>query len=289
MKFPLLFKVLFLNFLVPSCTFQNNPKAYRILIVDARFCQSNFYSRHYQLRTFFPLKNKGQAWPCPNPKDLKQASLLWSRPLHGHQILTEVTKGLDPSLPFEFYLINVFTQEGRQSPELWKKAVEFANEKSIDLVITATGYFKDQSLEKEIFLVPLLAASGNALGPLAHRPQLFPQSFPSPQKYLVGAFFPQWPDPQKKDSRQEGYEDLSTMNRRHINLFMPGHTKGSLLSGSSLAVALAANFFLKNCAPLKTLRNCIKEKSSPLNLRENKPGGKVRISLQKTFLTNNYK
>ena len=220
---------------------------YRVAIIDSYFCPQKFYAGH-NLRTQYPLGKRS--------KDCSMSS----KAFHGHRLLMEVTRNLRNPSRFEFYLINVFEADGKQNPKTWKQAVEFVNKNAMDLVITASGYFADTSLQDLVLKPPLLAAAGNAVGPLAHRPQLFPQSSASPQKYLVGAFIP-IPGP----TPLQAWPDSLNMHPQQINLFMPGQKKRPGPSGSSLAVALAARFYLNSCAP-KSIEICLRERGVILGL-----------------------
>ena len=253
--------------------------SYRVAIIDSHFCGQKFYSQRHHLRTHFPLEKKGGETCAPLPQ-----KTLASRAFHGHQLLLEVTRELPSSKGFEFYLLNVFDKKGEQDPGRWKRAVTFANANAVDLVVTASGYFKGNQLQKEIFQGPLLAAAGNAVGPLAHRPRLFPQSSPSPQKYLVGSFHLPTPRAPGKKPQIQGYSDPLNMNRPQIRIFMPGKLPGRILSGSSLAVALAANFFLRHCAPQLSVEKCLEEKSVFLLLE----GGEAKNALQHPTFPNKY-
>ena len=265
----LLFSLLF--FITTPCRPEKSPvlRAYRVAIIDSYFCSRKFYAKD-SLQTRFPLKQAEKGPPCHDKGPL-------SRAFHGHQVFREITKDLNSPEKFIFYLMNVFQRDGGQSPETWKSAIEFVNTHAIDLVITASGYFRDSSIKQEVLKPPLLAAAGNALGPLSHRPPLFPQTSASPRKYLVGSFLvsPKGGGGGLKD--REIYQDPLNMNQNQISFFMTGQIPKHPLSGTSLAVALGAHFFLKHCAP-KSVEDCLKTHSIPFSFK-----GKENMGPQKTF------
>ena len=240
---------------------QSDSPVYRIAIIDAYFCSREFYTQ-YHLQTQFPLGQTVKSLHCRNTPKLPVA-------FHGHRVLMEIAKNLKSPQKFMFYLINVFTANGVQNLQTWKQAIQFVNKNTIDLVVSASGYFQDNSLDREILRPPLLAAAGNATGRLAHRPRLFPQTSGSPRKYLVGSFLPST----RTSKHQEAYYDPLNMNQNQISFFMAGRIVGRELSGSSLAVALAANFFLNHCVP-NSIRDCLEKQGIPLQFQGKTPPGR---------------
>ena len=223
------------------------PQPYRVAVIDSYFCPQKFYARH-NLRTQFPLGKRSKDCIAQN------------KAFHGHRLMMELTRNLPNPSRFEFFLINVFETNGKQNPKTWRRAVEFVNKNAMDLVITASGYFADRSLQDLVLKPPLLAAAGNAVGALAHRPQLFPQSSASPQKHLVGAFISL-----SNSKPLQVFRDPLNMHSEQISFFMPGKRTGAALSGSSLAVALAARFFLSFCAP-QSIESCLRQRGISLEL-----------------------
>ena len=234
---------------------------YRVALIDSFFCSKSYYQT-YNLQVAFPLEKSDQKVNCHDSLSLSPA-------YHGHQVMMEIGNRLISKKNFLFFLINVFNPDGSQNDKKWKEAIKFINHNHIHLVITASGYFRDEKLNGEKFKQTLLAAAGNAVGPLAHRPQLFPQSSKSPHKYLAGSFYLIKKPLYSKHGNLKFLKDPLNMNQNLISFFMPGSLPQSKLSGTSLAVALGASFFLNHCAH-DSFEICLKEKSLSFSFEDEK-------------------
>ncbi len=228
----------------------------KILIIDSFFCSKDWYQKHYpQIEISFIGDEKEHALFCDPPRNRLA--------LHGHYLLLEILEALK-NQNHHFYLANVFTSKGVQNVNKWETAHKFSEKFKPDLLISATGYFKDQKISHLNFSPLSILAAGNLSNGLKLETKIYPQSNNLSNYYIVGSYLTPDKENGKMTSanRHQVFYDTRNLSVDIIDFFMNTGNSKNNIRGSSLATAKAAAFIMNHCSP--PTPSCIEKNKSPI-------------------------
>ncbi len=172
------------------------------------------------------------------------------RLFHGHWVLENILKNIEPNLKIRFTPLVVFDQKGNQKLDYWKRAFEHIKNQKVDMIISAAGFpLIDENLKKEatqieIPQIPLFLAIGRKSPFLRKEVALFPHIHSTWQTLTFGSYHKAF---DKKDQAKYDLNQFSKPKPKYLFPFEDLSSAYPKLKGSSLSVALGLNFTLKNC------------------------------------------
>jgi hypothetical protein len=244
------FKKAFLRkafFFVLASLFVNQTYALKVAIFDTGFCPH--------------LLDKDKRVEIAQVRDVTQSvtykctkEKLKNRQFHGQWVLSELLKTkwkTSEGEKVQIFPFIIFNNEGFQKIRYWRRAIEEAHKKGVDLIIAAAGFPVEVSKEKEaaakIFLreTPFLLAAGRHSPGISRNTILFPHDFLKEEDRLIfGTYF------KGVDSQGPHFKDLELLEPKKINYFLPFNYKPrefAELKGTSLAVALGGRYLFETC------------------------------------------
>jgi hypothetical protein len=179
--------------------------------------------------------------------------------LHGQLVVAEFLKHSPKEI--ELYPIVIFNKHGKQKLSFWVNAIKYAQKMKLDVLLIAAGFPGHKKVTFPSFSILSFVASGTREGKISKDTFLYPQENHKMKNIiLIGSYSP---------SRFEKVNDAMVDSRRmypaEIDYYMPGDKNGSLLNGSSKAVAVALGKALKAC-PLKSIKRCLDKKKKYIDV-----------------------
>lgn len=222
----------------------------KLAIIDTGFCPQHQLSSIFKSSTVFDATGELSNLKC----DIDY--LKYPR-FHGEKVLDIINKQLKVKESIDLYLISVFDRRGKQNIKSWLNAIDYINEKKIDLIVSAVGLIvNSKELVPDLTGRAIWIVSAARISPGIKRDSIvYPQmKADSPNIILVGDYIDQFKT------------DYGLINNKFIKVFEKDGPEISEnqnhLSGTSYSVAKFFTKYLNKCAGPYSLfqyKNCFNQ------------------------------